>query len=1067
MADTNNKAVNIQTIDHFHIFDDLPEEVIGYEVMRDITDKITDLHVKYMNNTARINKIAPETVIGKTVTELYGKDIAALHLKMAKRVLKSGEGKKYEAYFEPLNKYYSVSAYSPDDNTYITINTDVTEHKNVKKELKQAHDNLEKKFKERTAKLEESNEILKNEIRERKLVEETLRKSEQKFRSVIEQSYNGIVLCDEKGIIIEWNEAQEKIVGIKRDEAIGKFIGDVSFHAALEECKTSEAYEHLKTVVLEVFKTGEIPWDNPVRELEIQRPNGDCCFIEDRIFLIRTDKGFMACNVTQDVTDRKKMEEALNESEEKFREIFNNANDMIALSESGEKNLPGKYIEVNKIATERLGYSKDEFLNMTPAEIVAPERRAEMRENGAELVKNGHAKFEIVHITKNGERIPVEVNVHLFKLMGKDVMLAVSRDISDRKKAQDMLQFQADILKNVRDCVIVYDLQGKIIYWNEGAESIYGYSEKEIIGKNIKTIYSDKNKDQFAHNLEEILGSGEYIGEWKGKRKDGSKVYVDMREIVMHDMNGEAIGIIDVSKDITERKKMEEALRKSEQKFRSIIEQSYNGITLCNEQGIIVEWNKAEERITGIKQDEAINKFLWDILFQLTIEERKTPEVYGNLKTAILKVFKTGNTPSNAHIQEIRRPDGGHRFVEQQLSPIRTDKGFMVCAIIQDITERKKIENALRESEEKFRETLQQSYDGIVIANEEGTIIEWNPAFERISGRKKEDMVGKFVWDMHYQVIPEEKRSPELVKKFKSILIYLLEGKDVMDGSRVLDKEIQRPDGAHRFIQSTDFPIKTERGIMLGSFNRDITEYKKAEKQLKETVEELKRSNEELQRFAYVASHDLQEPLRTVASFTQLLERRYKGKLDSDADEFMDYIVEAALRMKELIEALLDYSRIATKVGEFKSVDSGLILDQTIDNLQYAIEESNAKVTYDPMPIVMGNEVQLQRVFQNLLSNAIKFRKEEKPLEIHISASLNENNNEYVFEVADNGIGIEKQYADRIFVIFQRLHTRDEYHGTGIGLSIAKRIIERHGGRIWVESELGVGSIFHFTLPKS
>jgi PAS domain S-box-containing protein len=251
---------------------------------------------------------------------------------------------------------------------------------------------------------------------------------------------------------------------------------------------------------------------------------------------------------------------------------------------------------------------------------------------------------------------------------------------------------------------------------------------------------------------------------------------------------------------------------------------------------------------------------------------------------------------------------------------------------------------------------------------------------------------------------------------------------------------------------------KLESDISKENVNEQIVE-------LKNTIDELKRSNEELEKFAYVASHDLQEPLRTIASFTQLLEHRYKGKFDEDADEFMDYVVDAAIQMKNQIKGLLEYSRISMKGKEFQPLNIGDVLNQTIYNLKTSIKESNAKITCDELPTVMGDEDQLQRVFQNLISNAIKFKKEDESPKIHISAHQNEKNNEYVFNVSDNGIGIEEEYVERIFVIFQRLHTRDIYNGTGIGLSIVKRIIEQHGGRIWVESEAGKGSTFYFTIP--
>ncbi|MGZ7068870.1 MAG: sensor histidine kinase, partial [Methanobacterium sp.] len=231
-------------------------------------------------------------------------------------------------------------------------------------------------------------------------------------------------------------------------------------------------------------------------------------------------------------------------------------------------------------------------------------------------------------------------------------------------------------------------------------------------------------------------------------------------------------------------------------------------------------------------------------------------------------------------------------------------------------------------------------------------------------------------------------------------------------------------------------------------------------------IEELKRSNDELKQFAYITSHDLQEPLRTISSFTQLLERRYKDQMDSNADEFIEFIVNATKRMQDLIKDLLEYSRVTTRGNEFIPVNTEDILQKTISNLHAAISESEAEITYDELPEVMADHGQMGQLFQNLISNALKFKNPHIPPKIHISARKDAENNEYIFNVQDNGIGIEKEYFDRIFTIFQRLHTREEYSGTGIGLSIAKKIVERHGGDLWVESAPGEGSTFYFTIPS-
>ncbi len=237
---------------------------------------------------------------------------------------------------------------------------------------------------------------------------------------------------------------------------------------------------------------------------------------------------------------------------------------------------------------------------------------------------------------------------------------------------------------------------------------------------------------------------------------------------------------------------------------------------------------------------------------------------------------------------------------------------------------------------------------------------------------------------------------------------------------------------------------------------------KRAEISLKENVKDLKRSNKELEQFAYVSSHDLQEPIRMVTSFIQLLEREYKGQLDSDADDYIEFIVEGAHRMKYLIDDLLSFSRVSSDAKKFENVDLENVLDVVLSNLYVSIEESNARISHDPLPIVMADESQMSQVLQNLISNAIKFHGDRSP-EIHISAR--KDGNEWIFSVTDNGIGIEPEYKKQIFEVFKRLHTRTEYPGSGIGLSVSHKIIKRHEGNIWVESEPGEGSTFYFTIP--
>jgi light-regulated signal transduction histidine kinase (bacteriophytochrome) len=244
----------------------------------------------------------------------------------------------------------------------------------------------------------------------------------------------------------------------------------------------------------------------------------------------------------------------------------------------------------------------------------------------------------------------------------------------------------------------------------------------------------------------------------------------------------------------------------------------------------------------------------------------------------------------------------------------------------------------------------------------------------------------------------------------------------------------------------------------------DISQRKADESALQQSALDLKRSNEQLEQFAYVASHDLQEPLRMITSYLQLLERRYKNKLDQDATEFITYAVDGATRMKALINDLLAYSRVKTGEQDFARFDTKAALEQAIDNLQISITETKAEITYDSLPNLVGNEAQFVQLFQNLLSNAIKFHGDAAP---KITIKAEQLGYVWRFSVKDNGIGIEPQYVDRIFIIFQRLHTKDQYPGTGIGLAICKKVVEHHGGRIWAESTPNAGTTFWFTIPSA
>jgi PAS domain S-box-containing protein len=361
----------------------------------------------------------------------------------------------------------------------------------------------------------------------------------------------------------------------------------------------------------------------------------------------------------------------------------------------------------------------------------------------------------------------------------------------------------------------------------------------------------------------------------------------------------------------------------------------------------------------------------------------------------------------------------------------------------------------LHPDEETTRLIINSALDAIVCINKKGFIIIWNPQAEKIFGWKEEEIKGRLLTET---IIPEQYRSQHQagMERFLKTGQYTL-----------LNKLIELP-ALHRSgkefpIELTVVPVRQNEHYFFCAFIRDITERKEAEARQKQYAEDLKQKNTELEQFAYVASHDLQEPLRTVSGFVELLKRHYKDAADESVNKYINYITDASDRMRRLVQDLLDYSRLG-KLRILEQIDCNLVVQNVLSDLTMAIQESHAVVEVDPLPVIEGYLTEIKQLFQNLLSNSLKFRKPGEPPVIKVSVTAHEDH--WLFSVTDNGIGIDEKYWTRIFIIFQRLHTKTEYEGTGIGLAHCKKIAELHNGKIWLDSTPGKGSTFYFTIKR-
>ena len=613
------------------------------------------------------------------------------------------------------------------------------------------------------------------------------------------------------------------------------------------------------------------------------------------------------------------------------------------------------------------------------------------------------------------------------------------------------------LLEAAPDAMVVVNQVGVIVLVNVQAEKQFGYRRDELVGHKVITIIPEGFAERLiadatrstAEALAQQIGMGI---ELSGRRKDGTEFPI---EIMLSPLeSAEGILVTAAVRNISARKAMEahlakaegkrrlveNSLRESDERYRMLLDgiEDY-AIFMMDPRGQILSWNAGAELMKGYRADEIIGKNFSCFFPPEDIEQGKPEEI-----------LRLTSATGRHEEQGMRVRKDGSRFLASLTftalhDPAGDLRGFSEFS--HDLTESK-------ESAAKYRGLLEAAPDAMVVVNQAGVIVLVNVQAEKQFGYRRDELVGHKVTN----IIPEgfaERLIADATRSTAEALAQQIGMGIELSG--------RRKDGTEFPIEIMLSPLESAEGVLVTAAVRNISARKTSEQELAVANQVLEESNLELKQFAYIASHDLQSPLRSITGFVQLLQQEYESELDEQAQEWIRRTVLAVARMQTLIRDLLSYSRVDARSGPLTLIPFLDIVNDALTLLDSSIHDSNGQVTCGKLPIVMGDRSQLVQLMQNLISNGFAYRSDKPP---HIDISAKRSGKGWIFSVRDNGIGIDPKHYEQIFEIFKRLHNQKEHPGTGIGLAVCRRVVNRHGGKIWVESEPGHGSTFHFTIPE-
>jgi PAS domain S-box-containing protein len=904
---------------------------------------------------------------------------------------------------------------------FVSSVRDITELHRTHQKLEQANQVLHDQAEE----LEVQTEELKQQTDEWISANHLLAASEQKYALLFGKSAvpSALTLLPD-ATFVDANEAFEKLFGYPRKELLGKTSLEVGIAKPSERAVT----------VSEVAKKGQ----HHDAEKCLRTKSG-----EELIGLVNADRLEMngkqyTITTIQNITERKRAEQALKESEEKFAKAFQ-------ASPAGQlitRRSDGVIIDVNASYERLLGYSRAELIDHKTTELniyLNPQERERVLNI---FVSEGRVyNLEMALRNKAGELVSILGSIEALTIGGEDYLLSTLMDITESKRAGAALRESEarmrDFLENTQESIIILDRDWRLQYINRHGAKTLGVIANEVFGKDFWEVFSrylgTPVEQQYRKAMEERVAvhfemGGLYNPQW-----------YDVNLIPTQE------GIAVFAADRSAEKNAREELDAAYARLRAHIDANIIGVVRSREDGTILEANDYYLELIGYTRAEIeAGRVDWRAL--------TPPEYTPTDNFAIQELRRQGKTTT--HEKEYLRRDGTRVWV--QINDAMLADGSFASYVL-DITERKCATEAMRKSEEKFERSFHSSPVAIAISTvADGRFIEVNDSYTGLFGFSREELVGHT--SLELGMFPDPNARQEIVRHFHA-----------GGGFRDYELRMLAKSGEYRDVLFSTESIEIDSQECMLSILVDFTKLKRAETELQQYADRLKQSNQELEQFAFVASHDLQEPLRKIKMFGSLIQQQLKGHLDGETQDIFQRMLNANERMQAMIDDLLELSRISTKGRSFMIVDLDTVAEEVVSDLEPRILRAGGQVILEKLPSIEADPLQIHQVLQNLISNAIKFNQPGVPPRVKVSGQVIKaptgKGQLAIIQVQDNGIGFNEEQFEKIMQPFQRLHGRGEYEGTGMGLAIVKKIVERHHGEISAHSAPGKGATFTITLP--